>query len=516
MRRIVAVSVALLVAVPANANNAVGKTYLTNRDVFQATSPERVTLDRNNRLYTQEEDKATDLSATVIYVKSQDEQNLRDYFLPVIGQTSLIAGELYSAANQTNPLTLNVVANYFNVFTQAFTGAAGIGYTGLTFQSTLAFNPKQTMAGVGLQWQQSFRKYFFKASAPIVHISNDLGMVETVTNVGGGAVPTGAVANMTDAFKQPLLLYGKIDGAQEKWGVADVELIFGREWFGDQICQMAAYIGAVVPTGNRPKAEHLWEAVVGNNHHWGAFFGSSSSYVWREGDNYVMTAYCDTDARYLFENTQTRMLDLQGRPWSRYLWLAEYNTTPNSFLLPGSPTPFDGFLTPGVNVTTQKVRVAPHSSFSITSALNYRRDGGLELEGGINFYARQDEKVKLLNAFVNDNNYCIPSFMADADSADANVSLTASFATINNTQGFNFDQDVDSNPLPVLLTEADLDLNSASTPAVLESTIYASLGKNWNECRYPAFLGIGGGYTYNSNNSSIRRWGVWGKTGVTF
>lgn len=518
MRRVVILLAALLVASPAAANQAVGKTYLTNtRDMlFQVTSPMRLTFDRDDRMHMNDDGHGGDVSATVFYVQSSDEQALRDYFLPVAGKTSLIAGGLGSAAYIGNPVTLDVISDFFNVFTSNIYPSAVADFSNDTFQSNLAFNPKQKVVGIGLQWQQSFfDKYFFKASAPIVHVSNDLGMVETVTNAGFGTTITGAVTNMTNAFKQAALLYGKIDGVQKKWGVADVELILGRDWIDDPTAKMSLYAGLVCPTGNRPEAKYLWEAIIGNNKHWGAFFGSSSSYIWREGDRYVITALCDTDARYLFENTQVRMIDLKGRPWSRYMYLANTNaplvlTTPNVSM-------FDLGLEFGANILTQAVRVAPHGSFTINSALNYKRDCGLEAEAGVNFFARQAENVKLANRFVNYNQYSVPALEEDIN--NANFADTVSFATINNAQEQSNIFDINhgsGSSQAYIFTESDLDLNSASTPAVLESTFYAALGKSWNGCRYPCFAGIGGSYTYTADNASIRRWGLWGKAGLTF
>ena len=520
MRKIGILSAALLGATPLAANNAVGQTYLTTRDVFQATSPERVTLDRNDRMYMKDYGYGGDLSATVIYSKTTDEQALRDYFLPFIGKQSLIAGELGSDAYVNIPGTANVVANYFNVFTNGVTNGSG-DFPYLVFQSELAFAPSQRIEAIGLQWQQSFKKYFIKISAPIEHITNNLGMVETIINPGvpsgsasSSGVPTGAVANMTEAFRQSGMNYGKIDGKQEKWGVADVEFMFGRNWDEDQHCQMDIYLGLVFPTGNRPKAEYLFEAVVGNNHHWGAFFGGSSRHTWREGDNYLISAYCDADARYLFENTQTRMIDLNGRPWSRYIWLAD---TQGTSPLTNGLSMFDQGLVFGVNVLTQQVRVAPHGSFTLNSALNYRRDCGFEIEAGANFYARQTEHVKLLNSFTNPNNYGIPQLGTDLGTGFFTTTVT-DFASIDNAQEqHNYDLNHStSNAQTIVLTESDLNLDSASNPAVLETSFYAVLGKSWNDIRYPAFAGIGGSYTYNNDNSSPRRFALWGKAGFSF
>jgi len=519
MRRISALSAALLVVMPAVAENpiAVSKTFRTNDPIFTVVSPTYMMMSRNDRMYVKEDGKKGSLEALGIYSRSTG-NGIRDYFLPVSGTSTLVAGEIGSAASTAG--TVDIVANYFNVQTANVDASAD--FADLTFQSNLTFDPRQTMAGIAFKWQQGFtvrnRDLYFKVSVPVIQVTNDLRMSEEVVDEGGGAIPTGAVANMTAAFKQPLLQYGKIDGKQSKWGVADLELILGVDWTKQDHCQLSTFIGMIAPTGNRPTAEYLYEAIVGNNHHWGVILGGSSRHLWKEGDNYTLTFLCDGDWRYLFENTQTRMFDLVGKPWGRYVYLA--NTDNAAAIVAGDslfaqPT-VENSLVLGANFLTQEVQVKPYGAFMINTALNYRHDNGCELEGGFNFYTRQAEKVRLKNAFANPNNYGIPLLAADVNADD--WSQTASFATINNTQdqsSGDTNQAAGTN-VTVLITEADLDFNSASHPAVLESTIYGLAGKNWDSWRFPCYAGVGGSYTYSVDNAGTDRWAVFGKLGVSF
>ena len=521
MYRISALSAALLVMAPAVAENAryVSQTFRTNDPIFTVVSPTYMMMSRNDRMYVKEDGKHGSFEALGIYSRSTG-HGIRDYLLPVTGKSTLIAGEIGSAASSAG--TVDIVANYFNVQT------ANVSISGdlanLTFQSNLTFDPRQTMAGIAFKWQQGFtirnRDLYFKISVPVIQVTNDLRMSEEVVNEGYGAVPTGAVANMTAAFKQPLLQYGKIDGKQQKWGVADLELILGIDWTKQDHCQLSTFIGMVAPTGNRPKAEYLYEAIVGNNHHWGVILGGSSRHLWKEGDNYSLTFLCDGDWRYLFENTQTRMLDLVDKPWGRYAYLADTTVTgitftPTSSLFAQSSA--GESLVLGANFLTQEVKVKPYGAFMINTAINYRHDNGCELEGGFNFYTRQAEKVELKNAFSNPNNYGIPALSDDIGSL--NWSQTVSYATIDNSRAYDegdANQATGANPLTVVITEADLDLNSASHPSVLESTIYGIAGKNWDSWRFPCYAGVGGSYTYSVDNSGTDRWAVFGKLGVSF
>ena len=526
MRRISALSAALLVVMPAVAENpiAVSKTFRTNDPIFTVVSPTYMMMSRNDRMYTKEDGKHGSLEALGIYSRTTG-HGIRDYFLPVSGKSTLVAGEINSAAANTVPSTVDIQANYFNVQTH------GVSTTGdlanLTFQSNLTFDPRQTMAGVAFKWQQGFtvrnRDLYFKVSVPVIQVTNDLRFSEEVIHTGGiggstPVVPTGAVANMTEAFKQPLLQYGRIDGKQSKWGVADIEVILGVDWTKQDHCQLSTFIGLVAPTGNRPKAEYLYEAIVGNNHHWGVLLGGSSRHLWKEGDNYTLTFLCDGDWRYLFENTQTRMFDLVDKPWGRYIYLADTTVTAaltGTDSLFAQPTANDSLVL-GANFLTQEVQVKPYGAFMINTALNYRHDNGCELEGGFNFYTRQAEKVRLKNDFANPNSYGIPLLSSDVGAG--NWAQTASFATIDNTQagGDGDINQISGANIAVLITEADLDFNSASHPAVLESSFYGIAGKNWDSWRFPCYAGVGGSYTYSVDNSGTDRWAVFGKLGVSF
>lgn len=522
MRKISALSAALLVVMPAVAENpiAVSKTFRTNDPIFTVVSPTYMMMSRNDRMYVKEDGKHGSLEALGIYSRTTG-HGIRDYFLPVSGKSTLVAGEIGSAASAANPSTLDINANYFNVQTANVSASANLA--NLTFQSNLTFDPRQTMAGIAFKWQQGFtvrnRDLYFKVSVPVIQVTNDLRMTEEVVDEGGGAVPTGAVANMTAAFKQPLLQYGRIDGKQSKWGVADIELILGVDWTKQDHCQLSTFIGLVAPTGNRPKAEYLYEAIVGNNHHWGVILGGSSRHLWKEGDNYTLTFLCDGDWRYLFENTQTRMFDLVDKPWGRYVYLVDTTATGaivGTDSLFAQPTAADSLVL-GANVLTQEVKVKPYGAFMINTALNYRHDNGCELEGGFNFYTRQAEKVRLKNDFANPNNYGIPALADDIDAS--NWLQTVSYATIDNSRAYDTgdaNQATGTTPLTTVLTESDLDFNSASHPAVLESSFYGIAGKNWDSWRFPCYAGVGGSYTYSVDNAGTDRWAVFGKLGVSF
>ncbi len=513
MRKYGVLSLMLFAVAPAAANNAVSKTYFSQHNWFGAASPERLAMARN-RINRKDEGKGVAFEMAVFGSRTTEEQDLRDYFLPVAGKTKLVAAEdgaeayisgtdAYVAGTLGQTAGSNdIMANYFNVQT-ATSGVLPV-QAGV-FQSELTFAPKQTVIGVGLQWQQRLpKKWWMQVSAPITKVKNDLGMTEEVINAGSGAVPDSAVANMTDAFKQAAMLYGKIDGAQSKWGVADVEVLVGKHWLDEDYAKACGYFGIVIPTGNKPKAEYLWEAVVGNNKHFGVMLGSNTRLVWKEGDDYVLAIHCDANARYLFENTQTRMLDLKNKPWGRYLSLVKEADADSS-----DRTNLEF----GVNILTQAVKVAPHGAFTGNTALNFRKDNGFEAEAGFNLHVREAEEVKLKNAFTNADVYGIVA----AQQFGAGNSTTCTFATISRANlNEGGDQNSSASRIFIPLVEADLDLNSAAHPAVYETAVYATMGMNWDKNKIPSFVNVGGSFTFNENNAAAQRWAIWGKAGISF
>lgn len=524
MRKLGALLAALFITVPAMANNVVSKTYFSNHPWFGAASPERVALARA-RMDVKDQGKGGSLEAVGFYSRTNAEQDLRDFLLPAGGKTSLRAAEL-GATSRLN-LTNDLLANYFNLSSHNVMTTGG--FDTLTYESDLAFAPRQTVIGVGFQWQQRVNNFWLKVSVPVTKVENDMRMTETLVTAGnagagGGTLPTNAVGSMVDAFKQSAMLYGKIDGKRSKWGVADVEIMLGRDVVDEDNCQISGYVGAVAPTGKKPTAEYLFEAVVGNNKHAGIMFGSYGRHVWKEGDDYVASICYDMDGRYLFENTQKRMLDYKNKPWGRYIWLAKSGAT---FGNPGAGTDTAAAWGPvfsgstqdmefGVNVLTQDVKVKPRGSATVNTALNLRKQCGFELEVGHNLYARQAEEVALANSFANSDSYGVPYINDEFVHLKA-VESKFYASTIDNVQGSDApDQNPPGTPKFRVVAESDLDLNSAAHPSVIENTFYGSLGKNWDNLKCPAFVGLGGSYTYSFDNAGANRWGVWGKAGISF
>jgi hypothetical protein len=431
--------------------------------------------------------------------------DIAKYLLP-FGKSELLVREGYQDTTNANvdvPGNQDIVAENFNIVTNQG-----------NFCSRLAFKPRQSFVGVGLSgYCQLSNKIWLSFEAPVIHVKNTLDMVETVTYAGGGAVvKTGAaatqgfngtafVANMTQAFKNPNMLYGKIDGSQSKTRLAYINLKLGYTYLHEEDRSLQMYGGFLLPTGNKPKAIYLFEPLVGNNKHFGLILGTFFTRRY-EMKRFAINISADSDTEFLFANTQTRSFDLAGKPWSRYMGVYANNTQRLLDTVNGTGNSQMRFQTWGVNLFTQEVKVNPHFSTNLILNASFELPKNMAFDLGFKCFWQQDEHVTLKNpwtqtpiigelsdAFTNNPGECTPA-----------RGINNMFATVAST----------ATTTAVYITEDQLDLTSATQPFRSDYTVYAATHKfcefkNFTSCR----VQLGTSYTFGSNNATANRWQVW-------
>lgn len=508
---------------------ATGKTTLAIHPFFTSQQPEMVSSFRNER--TRLRDDAEDgwggaFQAVLFGGQTTNSDDLARYFF-FNGQKSLTVAEVGPVAGQPGFGNQDLLAQNFNIFT--IDG---------DFQSVIRINPKQSVIGLGLHTRQSFwknpdrgRGFWFSISTSIQHVKNSMDLIEQVIQDGNGVQESAndvVVANMTEALQQEDWLFGKIAAcsSMKRTGLADIELKVGYEWLQHEPAHMESYFGLVIPTGNRNEGEWVFEPIVGRGKYFGVMFGSSLGLsIWESetGDKslrYELTNHTEI----LFEKTQVRSFDLKHRPWSRYLpvYIDEEQAEEASTFTPETYRP--NIATPGINVFTQPVDVTPGLTNDINTAfvLTCRVFQG---EIGYNFLAKRAEKVTLHCPWP--NTIALKHFLG--------AGQTNPIRTINGNPYYeqrvtNLDPLAAGQPLPLVLipiqlqdyekaviSESDLDLNSAATPAILSNTLYGTLGFNLTEREYPLFGNFGASYTFSKNNDAApQRWLLWVKMGLSY
>lgn len=477
---------------------ATSRTFFSVRPPFQIGSPERLAMFRGDRMDRRECGRGGALQVVPFGGHSMNSDRLARYFFPDCKQ------QLHVKENPNE--SADILATHLNISTMD-----------KSFDSVFSIEPERTIAGFGISYRQEFwhrcdgRAFWLGISLPIIHIRNKVNLCETTIDGGGGVNQNaeGAVANVTEAFKQSTWKFGRIDDCctLQKTGIADIEVLLGYEVVDLEHCQLESFVGAIIPTSNTPNAVTLFEPITGHNGHTGIFFGNSFSAVTWESqstDRSLLFTF-DMNGQYFFSRNEVRSFDLKNKPWSRYMGVyvsqaqaqdaADAGSFDNSFAI-GSP---------GINEFTKKIDVTPGLSRVINTTILYNGCGKFEGEIGYNFCARETECVKL--------QYGLRDGIA--------LQSTQLIGTTNTVQqignNFNNENDKDvANYDTNLLTAADIDLESARHPCAIEHTIYGSLGYNWECICYPTFIGIGSSYQFAQDNTTLNRWMAWLKVGASF
>lgn len=494
------------------------QSFFRVRPHFQGASPEKVAMNRLERIYKRIEGKHGSFQIVPFGGRTLKSRRFASYFTPDCKAELVVAED-------PNDTDRDIDASAFNIFT-----------ADQNFKSRICFRPRQSTAGVGLSWRQKLSRnqdeekgFWFELSMPITHVRNTMDLSESVIEDGSGVVAAStdsalnaiAQPNMTTAFQQQAFNFGRIpcncgDGLT-KTGLADVDLRIGYGWKHESMCHLESYLGILIPAGNKVKGCNLFEPIVGHDHHVGFEFGSAGGFrVWaneeKEREIWMETAI---HSIYLNKNTQRRSFDVKYKPWSRYLPVY-CNIAQAQQALDDNNT---SIYTPGINVFTQDVKV--HGRFQRTYNTAFVFNGShFSGEAGYNFFCRDAECVELCN-------WCetVAPLYCDAQGINnATPGATNRFRTIRDCNNDCVNTDNYENNGVVQedfytansIKQSDLNLNSAAAPCQTQHTFYANLGYRWDDIEYPTFVGLGGSYEFSPDNSGLNRWLVWGKIGMSY
>jgi hypothetical protein len=487
---------------------ASSKTFFSVRPLYSSVKAEMIAGFRNERAHVRENGKGGAIDIVPFYSKSTNDKRLASYFMP---DCTTCMG----VTNDVTDLSIDLLdAQHFNIIT---TG-------GDDFKSDISFNMNQSVMGLGLHYKQLFRwnaaetkGWWMSVSSPITRVKNTVNLCEKVTDpVIPAEMVEGSVATMKEAFDQSAWCYGKVacDCPKAKTGLADIEAKLGYEMLPCADAHFACYAGLIIPTGNKAKAEYVFEPIVGNGGHVGIMSGMEGGYiVWKnDTKNYWFSTEFSTNTNYLFKNTQKRSFDVKNKPWSRYQAVYANQAQAQEAIDTANPYLF----TPGINVFTSKVEVTPRLSHNITTAAVFNASA-FRIEVGYNLFCRQAECVKLDCPWPTDEN--APAFKAAMTSIDEDTYLINPSRTIYASGklnlpdiGYPIEQYTDGE-----ITKDQLDMQSATHPAIVTNTFHLAMGYRWDKLNFPIHLDGGASYEFaQDNNTVLDRWAVWAKTGFAF
>ena len=472
-------SICALASVTSLFANDSTRSFFSVRPLSDTLMSQNLMLDKEHGMG--KSDHKRNMQAVAFFSRSTEEEKLARYFFQ--GKNTLVVNETSPEGNNTLEMQQDILAQDFNILTENG-----------DFSSQITIAPRQYVYGGSLSlraYMGEKKQWSWAIEVPVVYVKNDLRLTEELggatftATAGTGIDEQPPVTNMEDAFRQKAMKYGKIDGAQTSKGLGNIVLKLGYE--PCSFCTMDdkymnTYVGLVLPTDNKPKAEYMFEPMRGNNGHFGLMMGTSLEALMKSGKDINFWSRWNIESRYLFENTQTRSFDLLGNGvWSRYLPMFE-NVTKAA----------NEERTFGINLLTRDAKVRPGYQCMVDMAV-CAAGAKWHASIGSTTFGRQAEKVKLAQAWVTS-----PYLASYTTGAGTNRTRQSGRGYAGN--------DFEGEDVP--LKESDIDLDSASHPAAISQMIYATLG-GYRESEKPCMYEIGALYEYSCMNTSLNRWGFW-------
>jgi hypothetical protein len=232
-----------------------------------------------------------------------------------------------------------------------------------------------------------------------------------------------------------------------KTRLSDIELDIGY----NPLCCDTYHLGfnarLILPTGNAPYGEYLFEPIVGNGHHWGLGFGlSAHCLLWKSCDEEEKAeVFLDVNFTHLFNARQRRSFDLINKPNSRYMLAAQYTSdvqkglvgnVNNTFVVPKQQ--FNGTYAPVANLTTFHVNVSTAIQADLALMIAYTKCETSWIFG-YGFWARSCEKIRTA---------CCPPL------------IQSSWALKGDAQMYGFENNMSNSAIPLSATQSKATINS--------------------------------------------------------
>lgn len=515
-------------AVAKSASNAYGLSHFKDIPIFDINRPTYAAMFPLERSHLRKEGIHSDFQIAGYYTKStdHDKNDRASYFLPN-GLNKIVVGEMSSTVYEN--WTQDVYAQNFKIATAALGDTAD-----LTYSATVNFAPETIVAGLGLAYVQNIKRFWFDLTMPVQYVSTDLGISYSDVVAGGGATPDGWYSTVQESWQSTDLQYGRFlpnasiqpkglkfsndltSSKLHRFAQGDLTIRLGYHCVDKERLSVNGYIGAVAPTAPKYNPAYLWDPQVGLSQA-AVMWGSTFNYLAHEFRNgATLRTVVMLNNRFNFSRKDLRSMDLiKNGPWSRYMQV----WTSDAAFADGDSDTVAGRLVPLINYSTLEVKVSPRAAFDMNSGFVFAK-GGFQAELGFNMYARHSEEIEIVGTLQSGLGIADVESIAAAGAFPADPLTAGQFGKIAGyiqpgTANAISDTDNTGADTYVALTTAELDPASCAAPGVLAYSIYGGLSYNRDCAKFPWFAGVGGTYTFASDNTAVNRWGIFGKVGMS-
>lgn len=376
------------------------------------------------------------------------------------------------------------------------------------FRAILTMKPQRSVYGSLVRLHADlntiFPGFFAEFKVPLITARHELKLKELPTDYGTtqAALENAGINNLSsdpivrsviDAFNQPDWRYGKLSPvALTKHGIDDVLFRAGFNFINRRKMFARIYADLILPMGERPTAEFLFEPVIGSKH-FGIGAGITVDTMCLHKKEHILSLVADGRYHYRCSAPEFRSLDLtKSGPWSRYLNLSR---------LGDSNHPLDA-----INVLTRDVDVHPGGAAEGTAILHYQNNR-LNYDFGCNLWYRDSERLEM-NEKWNQEDEQTGVFYVLAGTANG---PTASSARINQNR-----KNVTPDSTFIQIKESDFDLDSAAHKHVFTYKFFGNISANHTIFNFPALTGLGYSYEFATSNAAVSQWALYLRTAFQF
>ena len=388
-------------------------------------------------------------------------------------------------------------------------------YSGYGIKDRVRFSPEKMSYSYVFDYVQGFDSFSegfsVRIKVPMVWVKTSLNPRSLITDARGMSLPggggyvtaqqylAGAVSNDHSINKQASLNFLKITpDAHECKGIAGFDLGMRLRLWSNDASHIDCGVRAIFPYGPKPTGEFLFEPVIQTSTHHGLGFELGLDLLAFERDDLSVEFVLNADVNHLFMAHQIRVplfKNAQGE------------------VVPFGPYQLGGALGgtgmfPLANVLAQEVKVRPGTAVQISLSSIFSRQG-LSLECGMNAKAKSAEEVEIIE--WKDNTYGVVKWNYDASTPAARTDLWSTVRVDGAGQSVNAPTESRT------INKEHLDLQSITTPGMMQGQIFGFVGYVHQTLKYPLTFGLGLMYEFPlGSNTLAPAWNGWCKLGCNF
>ncbi len=351
---------------------------------------------------------------------------------------------------------------------------------------TFTCQPKQEIWGAIISFSQGFGKWtnwkiikdwWFEAAIPVLSVKNQLQ-------------PQSSDPQITDVLASLRFNAARWDKqAERKTGVACIRAILGATIIDDEKFVLIYHGGIEIPTESRVRPDQLFSPMLGSNGHVSILNGVFGRLHLHTFPNTCCAAqfFASFEHHYYLERDQTRVFDLFGKPWSRYLPVRRAGEEQTI---------------PATQILTRRVTIRPGGFADLSAGFALTHQKG-EFEIGYALWAHHHERINWP-----EKPYCDKGRDPLSYYAIAGEQLGSSAST--STIAIRGEDDAVFTPIKA----SNIDLFSGISRGSLVNRIFVNGSYKSHYKNGTMFLGLGGSIDFPRENSALRTAQVWLNLGM--